>query len=80
MSVDKPVADPYLPDAITASLGSTVEYNKMCQSDVGKAPAGCKRKKHPNMDADLAATAVMTLKGGGGSSGGSATPTLSPPK
>jgi len=58
---DKPVANPYLPDAITTSLGSTVEYNKLCQSTGVKAPAGCKRASQTNMDAERAAAAITKL-------------------
>ena len=60
-NTDKPVANPYLPDAITTSLGSTVEYNKLCQSEGVKAPAGCRRTEHPPMGAERAAAAVTKL-------------------
>lgn len=63
-TIDKSEASPFLPDAITVSLGSTVEYNKLCQSTGVKVPAGCRRTRHPNMDAERAADGIVKLNKG----------------
>lgn len=63
-SADEMVVSSHLPDAITPSLGSTVEYNKLCMSVGREEPRGCRRALPVVVDAQRASVPISKLKAG----------------